>query len=347
MSGMTTNGNGVAAASGGSAPLLLFLGVAAGVYAIALALVPRLPHWERAPVVAIGMTLDMLVVVPASFYFLLVRRRRWPLVTLAPVIVLSVLAASRVLPSEYQAPLRVAEALAIPLELGLLGFIAWRATRAIRTARADSSADPLERFRHAAFELTRSDRAAAILASEIAVLYYSLAAWRARPHVPAGATAVAHHRRSGHAEIVVVLLLVFAAEGIATHFLLASRSPLLAWILSIGTVYGALWIVADYRATVLRPILVTSEGLVVRAGFRCTLQVPRASIAGVGREKPAFGKESVNLTFLGSPTHWITLAEPVAAEGPYGFRRRVRAIGIAPDGEIDRIAGATGERTAP
>jgi len=69
----------------------------------------------------------------------------------------------------------------------------------------------------------------------------------------------------------------------------------------------------------------------IRAGFRCMLRVPRACIAEIGRTKPRFGKESLNLTFLGTPTRWLTLAEPMLALGPYGFHRRVRAIGIEPD----------------
>jgi hypothetical protein len=65
-------------------------------------------------------------------------------------------------------------------------------------------------------------------------------------------------------------------------------------------------------------------------------------ITEVGRAKPAFGKQSVNLTFLGTPTRWLTLIEPIEAEGPYGLRRRVRAIGLeldAPD-DFDRILDA-------
>lgn len=322
-------------------PALLFLGVAAAVFAVALSLVSHLARIEHARAVAIGMTLDMVVVVPAAFYCLVVRRRRWPLVTVVPVAVLCFLAASRVLPAEHQGPLRVVEAFAVPMELGILGWIAWRATRAAREAReVAGDADPLERFRRAAFAFARNERAAAVLASEIAVLHYAFAAWRARPHAPAGATAITHHRRAGHREIVFVLLLVFAAEGIATHVLVAKWSLLAALLLTIGTVYGALWIVADCRATILRPILVDGESVTFRAGFRCTLRVPRTLVERVGREKPELGKECLNLTFLGAPTSWITLAETVTAEGPYGFRRRVRAIGVAPDvadDEFDRI----------
>jgi len=116
-------------------------------------------------------------------------------------------------------------------------------------------------------------------------------------------------------------------------------SAVAAWLATATTLYSALWLIADYRATVLRPILVGEESLLVRAGFRCTLRVPRALIAGVGRKRPEFGRESLDVTLLGSPTHWLTLSEPLLAEGPYGRRRRVRAIGLRPDlvEEFDRF----------
>jgi hypothetical protein len=128
-------------------------------------------------------------------------------------------------------------------------------------------------------------------------------------------------------------------EGLAVHVLLLKWSALAAWIFTISTAYAALWLIADYRATVLRPILISAETLWIRAGFRCTMKVPLGRIAGVSRTKPEFGKESVNLTMLGTPTHWVTLSEPMLAEGPYGVRRRVRAVGIEPDlaGEFERV----------
>jgi len=318
---------------------LLFLGVAAAVYATALAVVGELPHLERASVVAVGLTVDLVIVVPLAFYLLLVRRRGLPLVTLAPVLVLSVVAASRVLPPDHQQPLRVLEVLAVPLELGLVSWVAWRAARALRKARRDAAADPLEQLHRAAFDLTRNDRVAAVLALELGVLYYAFGSWRARPHLPAGWSAITHHRRSGHAGIVLAFLVVMAAEGLAVHVLLLNWSALVAWLFTIGTAYGGLWLIADYRATVLRPILIDDDTVLIRAGFRCALRVPRARIAEVGRTKPAFGKESFNLTFLGTPTRWLTLSEPMLALGPYGFRRRVRAIGIEPDtaDEFDRV----------
>ncbi len=321
------------------AGLLGFVGLVTGVYLAALAVVNQLSRVEAgAGIVAFALTLDLVVLVPLAYYLLVLRRWRLPIVTLVPVVVLSALLASRVLPADQQGALRVFEMLAVPMEIGLLGWIGWRAARALRNARRDASADPMAQLRQAAFEVTRNDRIAALFASEIAVFSYALGSWRSRAHVPAGTMAFTHHRRSGHGGIVFGFMAVMLAEGLAVHFLLAHWSPLAAWILTIGTAYGALWLVADYRATVLRPILLSEQDLHLRAGFRFDLKVPLTQVVAISREKPEFGKESVNFTFLGTPTHWLTLSEPMDAEGPYGFRRRVRALGIEPDeaAEFDR-----------
>ncbi len=312
--------------------LTWFVAFVAMVYVAALAVVGQLSRvGAHAGLLAAGLTVDLVVVVPLAYWLLVLRRGRLPVVTLLPILLLSVAAASWLLPSDRHGALRMLEALAAPLELGLLAWIGWRAVRAIREARRDATADPIDRLRHAAFEVTRNDWMAVLFATEIAVFSYALGSWRSGAHAPAGTRAFTHHQRSGYGGIVLAFLILLACEGFAVHFLLLQWNVLAAWIFTASSVYGALWLVADYRATVLRPILVGDRSLRVRAGFRYSLEVPLAQVVAVAREKPEFGRESVNLTFLGTPTRWLTFSEPVGAEGPYGFRRRVRAIGIEPD----------------
>lgn len=330
------------AAAGRRIAMLAFAILVTAIYGAGVAIVGQLPHLDHRGAVAVGLTLDLVVVVPLAFYLLVVRRGNVPAVTLAPVLVISAIAASRLLPAADQRTLRLLEMAAVPVELALIGWIAWRAARALRAARRDAAADALEQLRRAAFALTRNERVAAVFAFEIAVLYYALGAWRAAPHVPRGATAVTHHVRSGHAGVVLAFLVVMATEGVAMHLLIAQWSVPAAWILTIGTAYGALWLIADYRATVLRPILIGPEDITLRAGLRCTLLLPLSRIAEVGRVRPDLGKESLKLGFVSTPTHWITLSEPMLARGPYGLSRRVRAIGFEPDApeEFDRAIAA-------
>ena len=89
--------------------------------------------------------------------------------------------------------------------------------------------------------------------------------------------------------------------------------------------------VADYRATVLRPILVGEKRVLIRGGLRYTVDVSRSAITEICSRKPEFGKETLNLKLIGTPTHWIVFSEAVYAQGPYGTCRRVRAVGIQPD----------------
>ncbi len=320
---------------------LLFLSSAGAVYAAALAVAHVLPTLDRAGAVAFGLTIDLVAVVPLLFYWLVVRRRGWPLVSVVPVLVLSVLAARQILPLDHQQALRLIELLAVPAEIGLLGWIALRAARALRSARRGGPTDPVDRLRHAAFDLARHDRVADILATEIALLYYALGSWRARPHVPEGTAAFTHHRRGGHGGIVFAFLIVLFMEGVAAHLLLSLWSVLAAWIFSAGTIYGALWLIADYRATVLRPILVGGESVSIRAGLRFRLDLPRERIAAVLDHKPDLGRECASLTLLAAPTRWIVLSESMLARGPYGLGRRVRAVGIAAD-DPDGLARALG-----
>ncbi len=72
------------------------------------------------------------------------------------------------------------------------------------------------------------------------------------------------------------------------------------------------------------------------------MEIPRTAIVAISRQKPAFGKEAVSLAFLGSPSRWLLLDESYRARGPYGFERRVRALGIEPDdpAAFERAFGA-------
>lgn len=309
----------------------LFLVLAAGISGTALVLSGILPSLERPSAVALGITLDLTLIIPAAYYFLVVRPRAWPVAALAPVVVLSLLAAAAILPSDYQQTLRWVEAVAIPVEAGLLGWIGWQAAQALRQVRHGASADPLVTLHRSARDLLRMDRVADVLASELAVLYYAFGAWRTPPHIPEGTRPFSSHRRSGHGGLVFGLLVVTAAEGVVVHLLLAGWSTTIAWIITFLSLYGALWLVADYRATVLRPILSSDGEVWVRAGLRWHARIPRRRILRVTPRRPATDGGARSLAFLTTPNLWIELSAPVLLEGPYGLRREAGCLGLFVD----------------
>lgn len=243
---------------------------------------------------------------------------------------------SQLLPADHRQTLRLVQAAALPAEAAFVGWLAWRAGRASRAAGAPGTADPVARLRAGARAVVPAV-AADVLVAELAVLYYAVGAWRARPHVPPGAHAFTTHRRSGHGGLVFGLLVVTAVEGVVAHLLVAGRSPAAAWALTALGVYGALWLVADYRAAVLRPVLWDGAALWVRAGLRWQARVAGGQVARVSRTPPAAGARS--LAFLTAPNLWVECSAPVVLAGPYGLRREARRVGLFVD-EPERLAAA-------
>jgi hypothetical protein len=321
---------------------LLFLIVAGAICTTALVLAGQLPSLKHPEAVAVGITLDLMVLVPLAYYFLVVRPKGWPPVAVAPMLVLSLLVAAAVLPSDHQQTLRVLRALVIPAELGLLGWIGWQAFRALRETRDEAAADPLEALHKSARAFLRVERAADVLASELAVLHYALFSWRSRAHQPDAAWAFSSHERSGHGGLVLALLVLTAVEAIAIHVLLALWSPALAWIITALSLYGALWLLADYRASILRPVLVDSDEVWLRAGLRWHARVPRRMIAAVVRTAPGSQEGTRSLAFLTTPNLWLEFSEPISLRGSYGIRRRVRKVGLFVDNpaEFERLVNS-------
>ncbi|MFT7699666.1 MAG: hypothetical protein ACI8S7_001494 [Candidatus Krumholzibacteriia bacterium] len=311
---------------------LWFVGFVLSVYAMALVLVDMLPRLADAGAVAVGLTLDLVVIIPVAFYFLVVRPGGHSALRVAPVVIVSMVLASLVLPAERQQVLHWLEFVVLPLEIGLVSWVVWRAVNSLKHARSDGTGDPLVQFYDTALGLFKNERVAGIFSSEVCVFYYGLCAWRKAPQSPSNALNISHHQRSGQIGIVFAFLVLLAGEGFAVHLLLAKWNAVVAWLFTASTVYAGLWLLADMRASILRPIIVGSTEIVFRAGIRQTLVVQRSLISSVSRTQPDANEfVSLSLKFAGPPSHWVCFKEPVLARGAYGVEKWVQAVGLEPD----------------
>lgn len=298
--------------------LFAFAFLATGIYAAEVAIVRM--RWPWPDLIAVGVMLDLIVVVPLAYWFLAVRRGGWPRLSVVPVVLLGILFAALLMPQD-RGLLRV---LAIPYEIGLVTWITVRTRRALRRNPGDE--DTLERMRAVARDVLPSRRAAEAIAFELAVLYYALLSWRRRP-----AEGFTCYRKSGYGAIVFALLLTMAAEGIPAHILVQRWSPVVAWILTTLTAYGTLFFLADWRAMRLRPILVDGDELTIRVGVRWTVTVPRERIAAVHKKRPPGSDPYIRASLPGPMPLWIELTEPVTAKGAYGMEKRARWISLTVD----------------
>ncbi len=302
-----------------------------GVIGTAIILSTRLLTLENPEVVALGIALDLTLTLPVAFYLLIARPKSWRIITVAPVAVVGFLIAHTLLPADQRDALKVIEWILIPVELLLVTIVFLKIRRVLGAARGVAKTDPVQLMQDAAHEVLPSNFAAAALATELAVFHYTFFSWRGGKHIPEHSIPIGIHQRGNHGAILVVLFMVAIAEGLAAHFLLGLWSGVAAWIMTGLGVYGVLWLIADYRATILRPVLIDGQQLRLRAGLRFRGVIEQTQIESHCSQRPETGNSFVSFTLLTEPTHWIKLRKEASFEGPYGIRKKALYVGLTPD----------------
>lgn len=313
-------------------PYLLFLAAVLLVAAAELVVVRSAAFSARPEVVGGAVVVDIVVLLPLLWAWLVVRPGRAPAVTVLPVAVAAWLAAKAVLPAAGEGWLRAAAELAPVLEIAALAYVAVRGRRVARAYRRAGSADPVLRLREATGEVLGRGTASRLLADELTMFRYLVRPPHTRSE--AGTLTFSHHRRSGWGAVVLALCLAIAVEAVAVHALVASWSVPAAWVLTALSLYGALWLVADARATRARPLLLDEERLLVRTGLRWTAVVPRDAVTAVTRPAPGDrlrAEGELSAAPLGPPELVLELERPVTVEGPFGVSREVRRLGVGAD----------------
>jgi hypothetical protein len=280
----------------------------------------------RRSIMAVGATFDVVAVVSALYYWMLVRpgiRARGSVVAIA-------LAGGLHATYFYPHAMIVRAIVAGLCEAGLIGFVIVQVRRGTRR-KLQGESDPVEVIRGALAGVLAARVLVNSITAELSVLYYALFSWRAKPHVAQGAQAFSIHKRVGQADLLAALPIICLLEIGPMHFILRHWSPVAAWVVTGIGLYSIVWLIGLARAFRLRPVLVAPDYVHVRYGLLFQARVPKAMIAlvrraGAGDQRYAVPRKS-------KPRVSIELCAPIDAEGPFGIRRRVNAIAVTPDDE--------------
>ena len=319
---------------------VIFLIVAASVYAAAFYVRSILATVDSPEVLAGALVVDLVILVPAAYYFLVVRRFGLPVISVAGVFVLSLIAANQIIPSEHQRILTPLEIIAGVAEVSILSFIVWKAVYGVRRFRAAAAEqhdeDAFNSIRNAARQAVDSERVADMLAYEIAIVYYGLGSWRQR--LVQGAGRYTSYKCNSYGSTLFGFGVLLVVELIAVHLILQHYwSATGAWILSILSGYAGIWLLSEWQAHRLRPTLITADALVVRAGVRWEITIPFARIQSFRRigaieEKP---RGALNLVALGDALFEVTTNGTVEALGAYGMRKPTTCVWFTIDNPTD------------
>lgn len=295
----------------------LFLGLAISINIID----SQLARTISKPPVSIAAAFDIAVVVPALYFWLVVRSGIQPLATMIPLCLLALFRATWVVPGSSMAR----PVLAAGAEIAVVALIV---TRTRRSLRSSEGGDVLERMEAVSLAFLRLPQLAAIAASEMAVLYYAFAGWGRKPEVPPGMRAYSIHQRAGTALLFGALAGISVVEVPLLHLLVMRWSVTAAWVFSAIGAYGAIWLAGMSRALVLRPVLVGNGELVIRSGILWTLRVPLHRIASIHR---GGGASDLRLCPGGDPNVAMEFSEPMIAAGMFGIRRSVTRVALSVD----------------
>lgn len=319
-------------------PIFLFAFSLLFIYAVDITVVRSALFNAKPRALSAALLIDFALVVPILYYFCVIRTRRVPMLTIVPVMLLGIAAAFIVLPSEAANNLQNIKYLAVLPELAIAVYLFSKAKSTLQIYRhADiASGDFVERLRLSCRKSMGERVFVEVVVSELSVLYYALFSWRdVVPAPPARTVHFSYHRKSNWASILAALLMIVAAEGFAVHFLIGRWSNVAAWVLTALSIYGAMWLIGDYRAMCLRPIRLDEEALHIHLGLRWSARIPLCDIARV--ESPGLDfvpqKSSGYLrsTVLGEPELLISLKHENIADGLFGLKKRFRQVGVAPD----------------
>jgi hypothetical protein len=239
----------------------LFVALAATVYAAVFFVSRTHAAALHAGAIGLGAACDLTITVPALYYLLLVRPGHSSWMALVAVTLAGARAAGFLLSAAEQTYLPPLRWLGAPLEIWVV------LTVARRLRRMASGGDAVTRIREAADAVFRYGWAAELVATEVAVFYYALFAWRARPQSAPGQRAFGLAEASGYGMFSILLIMAAAGEGVPLHLLLRSWSQAGAWIFTGLGIYSFVWMVALRRSLTLRPVLIGSETVLLQVGF--------------------------------------------------------------------------------
>jgi hypothetical protein len=278
---------------------------------------------------------DLVVTMPIFYYWVVVRSRSVPVVTMLPIMAIGLLRARMILPGKQFHHLPGVELLVGSAEFAVLLWVGLRAAhlrQAYRRAGLRESTF-IGTFAEAMRESFGRSLFTSAVIPEVSTLYFALFSWRSEPQVQDDAIAVTSHRRTGWGAVLVAIAMIVTAEAVAIHVLLSLWSTKLAWVLTSLSGYSLLWLLGDYRAMTLRPTLLTSNALHLRIGMRWQAEIPLSEIRAVRPYQPtdALLPGYRRVTVMGGPQWAVDLRKPIVLEGPLGIRRTASCLGIVTD----------------
>lgn len=287
----------------------------------------------KAQILAPAITVDICLIIPL-LYFLIIKKSRIPKLSVVAVFLLSLKAASIVLPVQNHEWILLFEYLLLPVELFIAGLILYKVQKGVKTFKENSEkeTDTILNLRAIAAKESGSKLFGNVFGSELAIFYYLFFAKKEKKPVTEKSKIFTYHKRIAYPTTIVVFIFLILVETFALHLLLLRWHPIPAWIATLSSVYLIFFLIADVRAVLQRPIYFDKDFLYIRIGMRWYLKTPLVDIKEIMvTKKTADYKDCQKMVLFGDPNLLIRFNKPQVAIGLYGIKKKFLNLGIQID----------------
>ncbi|KAB8130736.1 hypothetical protein F9U64_13980 [Gracilibacillus oryzae] len=301
--------------------------------------------------VGIGTAIDLVIILPLAIYFLGFKKRvSW--LVLCAFIFWGLLLANWMIPNEADGYLTyfnysviMLEAAVILVEVILFIAIVRRMPRLIQSYHTEKkqhyhflssfSVAIVKTFTFKNKHINKFQLILRVFATDIAAIYYSLFSWRKKAPVADSGHTFTFHKDGGYQGVFFMLVHAMVLEVIAVHILVSQVSHVAAWILTFFDIFALLFIIADYQAIRLSPVVLDEKGLHFQKGIRQYGFITWEQISELRKnekspKETAKDRESISLALHGleqEPIPYvIELNEPVEIRQLFGLKKIIRSI---------------------
>lgn len=298
------------------------------------------------PVPEWPLAFDVFLTVPLAYLLVWRPGPKQALLGLAAIGSVGILLGSLLLPPESKVLWQWLEGLRWVALAGLVAWQLWALAQIAGSVLVAPAGENLEQHIHAGFERRfGAGPMTELLKAEGRMWLYAFCRSPVRLQCPQ-ADAFSAHRQGGNASNQLGFLVLLAVELPVAHVLLHLFSPWLAVAVTAATLYGLLFLFAEYRATFLRRSTVADTGIHLRYGVLADLWIPRAAIveAHLVKEQPRRAKRRLRLVGMGGANVLLRLAKGTRLKTLFG-EREILEVWLGLD-EPERFVRTVGRKDA-
>ncbi|WP_419699576.1 hypothetical protein [Mucilaginibacter sp. NFX135] len=281
--------------------------------------------------VADGLLADFIITFPVFYYFIVIRPFKKPVKNLLIVISICSVIAYLVLPAHQQQYILQVRKLTALAELLFLIYAITKIKKLMTFYKIHQAvmADPIYNLRSAMGDALGDSLGVKVIASELAVLRYGLLCWRKERSGLQQSISFSTHKEAGYIAIWCVLVVAIMVEVTAIHLLLLKWSHIAAMVVTILSLYGVIFIVADLSAIIKRKVQISDDHILLQTGLRWRARTSLSNIGSIKKITNDYQSES--LYFKGgiiktSGSLLISFKTPVQIDQLYGSGKQFNTI---------------------